>query len=677
MDIAGLCDLVLPLALFAAAGAVRFLAPILLGAGQSAWRKCLLLAAPAWGVWLVAGTELLSIQGWITFWPVLIWWLIFLFGCALLWLRQRNRVSLPAGDVVPAQTCTRETSDRTTWLGWGYLIWAALIVVYATISAYFSAPSNADTLAYHLPRIIFWWQQHSVRDYPCGFLMQLSMPPMLEFIGLNLVALGGGSLSGIYFVGPAIFILLLLAISELARCLGAGCDGQMFSVLLCATIAAVFVQATTFKPEILASFWYVLLVIAALKLWRSHVGGEGCVAYSGALLGLLLLTHGVGYVFGMPLVLWMGLAMFRRWPLWRGTGAMAVLLLVAALLNVGYWGRNLEQFGHALGPVHPSSPNLTFLNATMTPAITAENCLRNIAAVSGSPCQTLNNGLNAGISAVAEVFGLNLDDPRCTFPGDFYDGVFYSPSDEYRQGWPVLMYLLPLTLLLCFKRGDARRAGAGWLMVVLIVALLTFSTVVCWAQTIAHLLLPLACVLAGATAASMEQKIVSWISPMVAVTAVAALVPTMLLFPRSLVGPGAVEDVAPEVTFTRGPGFTTRELSQLSAYIALLKPKPRTIGIDLNGPHPIFALQYALLRSLQPRPTFEYFNASVQVPGRPETDPDIVIGSSSEAVLCHRDTGTLYHRVKICGGLGVFCRALPREQVILPVLRQEQQSLRQ
>ncbi|NNM85449.1 MAG: hypothetical protein HKL96_06820 [Phycisphaerales bacterium] len=166
-------------------------------------------------------------------------------------------------------------------------------------------------------------------------------------------------------------------------------------------------------------------------------------------------------------------------------------------------------------------------------------------------------------------------------------------------------------------------------------------------------------------------------SLLLALTAIAAVVPTMLLFPGSLMGQSAVENVAPEVIFTLGPGFTARELSQLSAYIELVKPKPRTIGIDLNGPHPIFALQYALLQSRHPRPTFEYFNASVQVPGRPEAEPDIVVGSSSETLLRHRDTGTLYRRVKICGRFGVFCRVLPLEQVIAPVLRQEQQTLRQ
>ncbi|MGC8551483.1 MAG: hypothetical protein ACP5O7_01310 [Phycisphaerae bacterium] len=115
----------------------------------------------------------------------------------------------------------------------------------------------------------------------------------------------------------------------------------------------------------------------------------------------------------------------------------------------------------------------------------------------------------------------------------------------------------------------------------------------------------------------------------------------------------------------------------MSAYITSLKPRPRTIGFDLNGPHPIFALQYALLRALHPRPKFEYFNASLQVPGQPESDPDVVIGSSSEVLLRHRDTGTLYRRVKICGMVGVFCRILPSRQLILSAVRPEQQSLRQ
>ncbi len=149
----------------------------------------------------------------------------------------------------------------------------------------------------------------------------------------------------------------------------------------------------------------------------------------------------------------------------------------------------------------------------------------------------------------------------------------------------------------------------------------------------------------------------------------------MLLFPRSLVGQSAVENVPPEVVFNGTPGFTARELSQLSAYITSLKPRPRTIGFNLSGPHPICALKYSLLRALQPRSTFEYFNAAVQVPGRLEPDPDIVVGSSSEVLLLYRDTGTLYRRIKICGRVGVFCRIWPSRQLILSALRPKQQSL--
>ena len=64
-----------------------------------------------------------------------------------------------------------------------------IIISVIAIIAFISPPNTADTLTYHMPRVMHWQQNQSVQHYYTDISRQLYQPPFLEFNLLHLQVL--------------------------------------------------------------------------------------------------------------------------------------------------------------------------------------------------------------------------------------------------------------------------------------------------------------------------------------------------------------------------------------------------------------------------------------------------------------------------------------------------------
>jgi 4-amino-4-deoxy-L-arabinose transferase-like glycosyltransferase len=424
-------------------------------------------------VLVVAVTEILSAFRALTaFWAGAAWIAIGLGAAAILVQIRRHDSRWPRRP----QFSPPPALDRAA------AITIALVGALTGAVALLAAPSNWDSMSYHLARVAHWSQNQSVAFYPTHIVRQLYQPPWAEYAALHLFLLGGGDRL-VNLVQWLCSIASLIGVSAIARQLGATPRGQILSAFAAATIPMGILQASTTQNDYAAALWLVCLASALLAL-ESRPGLLPVLA-AGASLGLALLTKGTSYVFAAPFLAVFVLGGHRRA---RSTKiAQAVVIgLCAATLNAPHFARNLQVFGSPLGP--GGEGPYRYQNDAMSLPVVLSNALRNAGLHVGTPWPPVNAAVERAIGAAHEVLGVPLNDPRSTWIGTGFE-VRRPTAHEDLAGNGLHLVLLAVALIAAARRREdwRRPAFAGCL----VGAFVLFCLLLKWQPWHSRLLLPL------------------------------------------------------------------------------------------------------------------------------------------------------------------------------------------
>ena len=304
------------------------------------WRSAFIKAAILVGVLIVLITELFGLFDAINkFWLSLSW---FLLAALNIWLGWRYRW---------LHNGWRDFIDwfRSAGRMEAVLIGAILVIVgLLFVIAIVSPPNNVDAQVYHLPRVAQWVQNQSLRHFPTTQHGQLIKPHMTELGILTLrVLVGGEGLSNlIQFFS---MIGCLIGASAIAKLMKVDRIGQILTTAFVLSIPLGVLQSTNTKNDYVTALWMISLAyLTVLSKRRDLTRSE--ILFVGASLGLGMLTKGTFYIYAFPMLLWLMVPRLKSVGVSRTILQGSAIGILAILINLGFWTRNVQTYGGLFGP---------------------------------------------------------------------------------------------------------------------------------------------------------------------------------------------------------------------------------------------------------------------------------------------------------------------------------------
>ena len=296
--------------------------------GEHDWRHAFLLSVAIWASLTFAFTELLSLGTALS-----VFYLGLSWGIAVLVLAFFLRRNPLPGLRGHAWSTVKKLplGEKALWF------WIALSLAITAAIAITAPPNNDDALTYHMSRVAHWWVNHTVAVYTTNIQRQLCLSPFAEYVILQFFALSGGSDRLANMVQWFSFGGCAIALSLIARRLGADRVTQYLVAFVVLTTNLSILQATSTHNDLACAF---LAVTALYFLYCDKT------VLTGICLGLAILVKLTAAFAVAPflLILFFREPLHRRGVFQRAVGKLAAIGGIAVALNTPQWLRNIDIF---------------------------------------------------------------------------------------------------------------------------------------------------------------------------------------------------------------------------------------------------------------------------------------------------------------------------------------------
>jgi 4-amino-4-deoxy-L-arabinose transferase-like glycosyltransferase len=302
------------------------------GAGRTALAGAILAAAQ-----IVLAVEALSLVDAIGWAPLVIVHLSVAAAvfCSGSWPRAARR--LPA--------IWRDADPPLRVLGLAAVVAAGTLLLHATIVPI----GHDDSVTYHLSKAVLYLQQGSLDAFDTADLRLTAHPANAEILILWQMAVWGRN------AAPGLLQVLcwlssMVAVSRLARDLGAGVRPALFAGLAFASLPGVVLQATTAQNDLTMTFFAVCALAFARSGLAERRGAH--LALAGVACGLALGTKAVAVLALPALALLAAAESIRARRVLRLEAALLAAWCAAGFLLLGsyFYAQNLRRYGRPAGP---------------------------------------------------------------------------------------------------------------------------------------------------------------------------------------------------------------------------------------------------------------------------------------------------------------------------------------
>lgn len=437
-------------------------------------RGALVFGATLFSAVLLAITEVFSLLSTLTPLALILFWCTFdaLLACYC--------VRKGLFDEIKKSLVEYKHKFKLPFVG-GFVLFALAVTLFIAIKA---PPNNYDSMTYHMTRVAHWMQNQTLEHFPTHNTRQLFMSPGAEYAILHLQLLSFGSDRFANLVQWGAFLGAMVVASLLVARLGGGEKSQWFGALLVATTPMAILQASSTQTDLACSCWVLVFAWLVLRIVdRTASVPLHYWGISGLALALAVATKGTAYVFCAPFVVGLGVVSLSTRSFWPTVRGLMLVGVLAFVLNLPHFSRNLATFSHPLG----DALHLRLLqNQERSPGILISNLLRNFSLHLQTPFEEVNEVVEQAVIALHGPLNVDPSVPATTWGGRYYlaETIFH----EDHAGNLLLFGLIVLSGLLLAR---IRPVDGFWFYLGCAVAgIVLFSVILKWQIWGARLQLP-------------------------------------------------------------------------------------------------------------------------------------------------------------------------------------------
>ena len=271
-------------------------------------------------------------------------------------------------------------------------------------------PNNFDAHSYHLSRIIQWLGNGNVDHFPTRHIQQLYHNIFGEYLVMHTFLLSGADrYSG--FVQFLASLGSILAITLLAKRLGASRRAQILCGTLLMTLPIGILESTTVQVDYVACFFFISFVYFGYEAIEAP--RRGTLIAMAASLAFGAFSKYTILMYALPFSIYFGINFFQKRGLWSTLKIVGLFISVIALVFTPFMTRNYDFFGNVLSPVEGYGLEVEKLSVEdFSLLATTSGIIKNVSLHVGLPFNNYNTFLERLITTVHGIIGFNVNDQR-------------------------------------------------------------------------------------------------------------------------------------------------------------------------------------------------------------------------------------------------------------------------
>lgn len=319
--------------------------------------------------------------------------------------------------------------------------------------------TNSDSLAYHMPRVLFWYQNHSVGFFPTVDPRQLFASPLTSYFVLNFKALLFGSDRIAALPQWLAYLFSAITAALIAERLGASRVGQQAAAVVVVTVPMLALQASTPQSDLMCALWCLVGILAVLgpadTESRPQTPGVWAL-WAGVAAGLAVQAKPTAYLVMVPFALWFAVTAVRRRGVRQGAVLVATALLCLLAVNSAWFARNALMLNGDVLALHAPG-NAGILIKAHDPASMTTNLLKNGSLLFGTPSAGVNGAMEGVVRRIVGLYSGNMQDPRTQLSGVEPYGIPPAINSNDIAPAPSSMGLLLLAVIVLLATPGARK----------------------------------------------------------------------------------------------------------------------------------------------------------------------------------------------------------------------------